>query len=105
MLCSPENLAQQHPSGRADAAEVGLYADTMLFLSARGWQDSSRPEVPIAVSLRSQVSTLQGIGQDCVVVLPGGCLNADTQPVFFNFTTLDSTISPYWMERWEVGVD
>ena len=47
--------------------------------------------------------TLQGIGQDCVVVLPGGCLNADTQPVFFNFTTLDSTVPVYWMERWEVG--
>ena len=55
-------------------------------------------------SFRSQVSTLQGIGQDCVVVLPGGCRSADTQPVFFNFTTLDSTISLYWMERWEVGV-
>ena len=50
-----------------------------------------------------QVTKLQGIGQDCVVVLPGGCSNANTLPVFFNFTSLDSTIPAYWMERWEVS--
>ena len=37
------------------------------------------------------------------MVLPGGCSNANTSTVFFNFTSLDNTDKSYWMERWEVS--
>ena len=66
------------------------------------WYREPAPTPSLTLALPAQVNSLHGIGQDCVVVLPSGCRDAASSVVFFNFTTLDPTTQPYWLERWEV---